>query len=226
MITRKILEKITIDVAPVTSGRICYMILPFHPKEKELKWLEGLSSKYNCTMVAIAGVSWDHDMTPWEAPDVGKSSRMLKGRSVAFLRKFREVLLPIAEEGLQIEERFLAGVSLSGLFALWAASECDDFSRIASVSGSLWYDNFVEWLSGASLAPVERFYLSLGDQEKHTSDPRIATVEERTLETIRILREKGIEVIFEMNPGSHYVAMYPRMEKAMDALMKPKVEQC
>jgi len=43
------------------------------------------------------------------------------------------------------------------------------------------------------------------------------------METVQILREKGFDVIFEMNPGSHYAAMYPRMEKALDILMKEKI---
>ncbi len=224
MITHKTLYKITLDLAQVESGLICYMILPFHPKEKELKWLEGLSTRYGCTMVAIAGISWDHDMTPWEAPDIGKSSRMLKGRGALFLEKLRTVILPMAEEGLLIQKRYLIGVSLSGLFALWSASQCSDFSRIASVSGSLWYDNFTGWLEEARIdATVERFYLSLGDQEKNAPDSRVATVEDKTMETVRILREKGFDVIFEMNPGSHYAAMYPRMEKALDVLMKEKI---
>ena len=222
MTAHKQLDKITLDLAPGNPERICYMILPMHPKEEQLAWMEECARRYDCSMAIIAGVSWDHDMTPWEAPDLGGSGRMLKGRAAAFLETFLTVLLPMAEEGLSVKQRSLVGISLSGLFALWAASRTGAFSRIATISGSFWYDNLTGWLSGTDIAPVERFYISLGDKERLSPDPRVATVEERTREVVRILREKGCPVTFEMNPGGHFASMYPRMEKALDELLGRK----
>ena len=40
----------------------------------------------------------------------------------------------------------IAGYSLAGLFALWAAWNSGYFRRVASVSGSLWYPGFTDYI--------------------------------------------------------------------------------
>ncbi len=54
-------------------------------------------------------------------------------------------LTPWKAPGLKAGE--FAGVSLYGLFALWASCRTHLFEGVASVSGSFWYDKFTEWFS-------------------------------------------------------------------------------
>ena len=74
-------------------------------------------------------------------------------------------ILPETEKDLGIEhaERTLLGVSLSGLFAVWAAFNTDAFANIISISGSLWYNGFVEWMKEQTPSPqLKKVCLPLG----------------------------------------------------------------
>lgn len=62
-------------------------------------------------------------------------------------------------------QRILCGYSLAGLFALWSGFHTQTFSGVCSVSGSLWFDGFSEWMQ-AHMADFKpgAVYLSLGDR--------------------------------------------------------------
>ena len=53
-----------------------------------------------------------------------------------------------------------------------------------------------------------------------TSDKRLATVEDRSKEVLRILKEKGIPAILEMVPGTHFSPIEPRFNKALAFLVE------
>ena len=73
----------------------------------------------------------------------------------------------------------IAGYSLGGLFALYAAYHCDEFRRVASMSGSLWFPDFREYVLSHDFANrPDRIYLSLGDKEAKTRNPVLKTVQE------------------------------------------------
>ncbi|MDE6638872.1 MAG: hypothetical protein K2K32_11640 [Muribaculaceae bacterium] len=40
---------------------------------------------------------------------------------------------------------------MSGLFALWQWMVCDTFRNIASLSGSFWYEGFMEWMKSRTI---------------------------------------------------------------------------
>jgi predicted alpha/beta superfamily hydrolase len=112
------------------------------------------------------------------------------------------------------------GVSLSGLFAVWSAFNSDAFTNIISISGSLWYDGFVEWMNGQTLSPqLKKVCMLLGEKEKNSKEKRMATVEERTLAAANILKTKSqAAVLFELVEGTHFSPIMPRMERAFEVV--------
>ena len=119
-------------------------------------------------LAAISGVDWNRELSPWPAPKAFRGSDDFSGAAPAFLRKLTGHIVPLVENRLDFtpSSRAIAGYSLAGLFALWAVFEADTFDRAASVSGSLWYDGFLEHMNTSILRDgVERVYLSLGDRE-------------------------------------------------------------
>ena len=53
--------------------------------------------------------------------------------------------------------------------------------------------------------PPDCIYFSLGDKEAKTRNPVLKTVQENT-ETIRAFyQSKGIDTVFRLNPGNHFV---------------------
>jgi predicted alpha/beta superfamily hydrolase len=110
--------------------------------------------------------------------------------------------------------RSLVGVSLSGLFAVWSTGCMPLFESVGSVSGSLWYDGFLEWMKTQKEFHCDRYYFSLGEKEKDGKNKRLASVEEATLEAIELLKSAGKEVFFEYNEGNHFGPLIERIEKA------------
>ena len=116
-------------------------------------------------------------------------------------------------------DRSIVGVSLSGHFAVWASLSMPLFSAVGSVSGSLWYDGFLEWMKENTDTVTGRYYFSLGDKEKDGKNRRLASVEEATLEAVDLLKSVGKDVIFEYNEGNHFGPLIERIEKAITNLL-------
>lgn len=164
------------------------------------------------TLVAISGLDWYHDMTPWEMLPVTEGAPPSTGGAGEYLRLLTEEILPKVEEAVgPVLWRGLAGYSLAGLFALYAAYQTPAFSRIASMSGSLWFPDFQEYVSTHEMAgDITHVYLSLGDRESRTGNPYMRTVQERTEGIAALYVQKGINTTFQLNPGNHFKNVFRR----------------
>ena len=172
------------------------------------------------TLVCIGGVNWDRDLSPWPAKKVFRSGEDFSGEAGAFLHSLLTELLPAAETGLSPAWRAVFGYSLAGLFSLWAMTKTDVFQRCASVSGSLWFDGFPDYLSAHPLlGRPDRAYLSLGDREEKAKNPRMQTVRAATEEAAQIIARQGVPCAFELNPGGHFQDVLPRQKRAVLALL-------
>ena len=205
-----------------SSNKICYMILPEGIKGDLHDGLKGLSGKYGVSIVVLEDVNWNDDLTPWPAEGVFKKAKPFGGEAATFLKKLTNEIIPEAERDLVVEdaERTLLGVSLSGLFAVWSAFNTNAFTNIISLSGSLWYDGFVEWMKEQMPSPqLEKVCMLLGEKEKNAKEKRMATVEERTLAAANFLKEKTCaSVTFELVEGTHFSPIIPRMERAFEVV--------
>lgn len=166
------------------------------------------------TLVTVSGLSWNHDMSPWAIPKVREKDMPFTGGADAYLQILTERIMPAVEDLVpgQVPWRGLAGYSLAGLFALYAAYQTEVFTRFASVSGSLWFPGCKEYVftQEMKVAP-EAFYFSLGDKECRTRNPYMKTVQTCTEEIAAFYREKGIDTIYELNPGNHFQDSARRM---------------
>ncbi|MBQ3708650.1 MAG: NUDIX domain-containing protein [Clostridia bacterium] len=182
---------------------------------RELLEADGLSAD----LAVIGGIDWDDALSPWPAPKVFRGGRDFGGHAAAHLDLLRQTVIPAIEAGSCYRRRMIAGYSLAGLFSLWAASASDLFASCASVSGSLWYDGFTDWLEKQTV----RFggaYLSVGDREKNTKNPRMAKVEDETRRACRILGDKGVPAVFECNPGGHFRDVPARIARGIAWILK------
>lgn len=159
------------------------------------------------SLVAISGSHWEHDMSPWAKPAVFKNGASFTGGADEYLRVLTSEILPAAERELPGTPcwRGIAGYSLAGLFAVYALYQTDVFSRAASVSGSLWFPGFREYVfSHKPKALPDCVYFSVGDRESKTRNPVLQTVQENTEAICGFYQERGIRTAFELNPGGHH----------------------
>lgn len=159
------------------------------------------------TLVAISDLDWNHDMVPWDSPSAFKNAAPCTGGADDYLRLLTEEIIPTAEKKITGVPRWrgIAGYSLAGLFALYSIYQTDVFSRVGSMSGSLWFPGMKEYIF--SHEPKRRpdcMYFSLGDKESKTRNPVLQSVQQNTEEIHAFYQSNGIDTVLQMNPGNHY----------------------
>lgn len=166
------------------------------------------------TLVAISNLAWNHDMAPWDIPPISKGDMPCTGGADEYLELMVQEIVPKAEELVSGKPawRGLAGYSLAGLFAVYAVCRTNIFSRIGSMSGSLWFPNFREYVLGHEMeCRPEVMYFSLGDKECKTRNPFLKTVQDNTEEIRDFYAKAGIDTLFQLNPGGHFKDTDERM---------------
>ena len=159
------------------------------------------------TLVAVSDLDWNHDMVPWDSPPAFKNAEPCTGGADDYLRLLTKEIIPTAEKELAgvPSWRGIAGYSLAGLFALYAIYRTDLFSRVGSMSGSLWFPGMKEYIfSHEPKRQPDCVYFSLGDKESKTRNPVLRSVRQNTEEIQSFYQDKGINTIFQLNPGNHY----------------------
>ena len=159
------------------------------------------------SLLSVGGLDWNRDMSPWECAPVMAQDEGYAGGADSYLSLLLEEILPEGLKRLPESPSWtgIAGYSLAGLFALYALYRTDTFARAASMSGSLWFPGFGDFVRSHDMkwAP-EKLYLSLGDKEAKTRNPYLKTVQENTEAAVQLYRDRGLDVIWELNPGNHF----------------------
>ena len=218
MKTSRIYHELNLDIVTTESDDVCYVLLPERMKEADMTWLEEVVQKYPVNIVAISGMKWNDDLTPWKAPALNPKEEDFKGKAKNFLSSLLSDLFINTEQSLRLNhpKRHLIGISLSGLFSLWASIETNKFNSVASISGSLWYDGFVEWFKEQELL-ADRYFLSLGDKEVKAKNERLASIRTCTESILQIIQDKSKEVTFISDEGNHFEFFKERLEKAISS---------
>ncbi len=207
-------------------------------------------------LVAVRPESWNDDFTPWSAPSFRKGEMPPQGRAKRYLGRLTEEIKPYIDANYRTqpspEHTALFGHSLGGLTALYSMYETDRFGWIGSLSGSLWYDGFCEFMEEKSLLrPEGNVYLSLGKKESQSRDPRMRRVGECTKRAKEILEERltgagslGVgslvsfgeicaseryrtgEVCLEWNEGGHFHDMAGRFARAIAWIVQGADPMC
>ncbi|MDO4538831.1 MAG: alpha/beta hydrolase-fold protein [Coriobacteriales bacterium] len=173
-------------------------------------------------LLCIGNLAWDHDMTPWHCPPLSENDTPCTGGASDYLQLLLNEILPHAIDLVEGEPAHtsIAGYSLAGLFALWAAYNCDSFASVASVSGSLWFPGFEEYCKERAFARApEKIYVSLGDKEARTRNELLKTVQTRTEALVAHYRQIGLNVQWELNPGNHIQDAALRSAKGIAAIL-------
>ena len=158
-----------------------------------------------------------HPLAPRRASGRGRSfSGEGGGRTCGFLT---ERALPYLEAAWSAsprrEDRAILGYSLGGLFALWGQAQSGAFQTAGSLSGSLWYPGWLDYLKSHPPRPGERIYLSLGDREEFGGPALLRAVGDCTRRTYALYEQAGIHTVLEWNRGGHGKSVDARWKKAL-----------
>ena len=173
-------------------------------------------------LLCVSNINWNHDMSPWFCPPIMSQDTAYTGGADQYLTFLLEEILP---EGLkrlngQPSRICIAGYSLAGLFALYALYRTEVFDSAASMSGSLWYPDFREYVESHEMKKrPDKLYLSLGDKEAKTRNPYMKTVLDNTEAIAAYYRAAGLQVTMELNPGNHFRDAELRIAKGIAGIL-------
>ena len=173
-------------------------------------------------LLVVGNIDWNHDMSPWYMPSIYSKEKSFSGGADEYLRLLIDEILPKTKELIEGVPKFtgIAGYSLAGLFAVYAMYKTDVFDKVASMSGSLWFSNFIEYCKRNEYKRLpDKIYFSLGDKEANTRDPVLKTVQDKTIKLSEYFKILGTEVIFELNPGNHFTDTVLRSAKGIKAIL-------
>jgi len=157
-----------VDVFPASEPGSPVVYLNMFGREGDKVYQELQSKKSpDLTLVAISKLDWNHDMAPWECPPLSRMDQPCTGGADEYLEMFLREILPEAEKDIEGEPawRGISGYSLAGLFAVYSTYRTDLFSRVATMSGSLWFPGIKEYIfSHDMMTRPDHMYFSLGDR--------------------------------------------------------------
>ena len=169
------------------------------------KELEKIGSS-GFSLVSVSGLDWNSDMSPWPASPIFRNSNPFLGKANEYIRFLTDEIIPESEKEMRnIPWRGIAGYSLAGLFALYTLYRTNLFSRVASISSSLWYPEVYEYMTSCKMQrKPDCIYFSLGNKEKRSKNPYLRNVEANTLKIRNYCESLGIDTCFTLNEGNHY----------------------
>ena len=203
----------------VSTERIAYIL---YPMDTLKEWIEPAAQRYGITIVAISGMDWQNVFSPWPATGVPAGTEDFKGESPQFLDLLQNSLVPKIDKTLKINEtveRTLVGVSMSGLFALWQWPQTSMFKNILCLSGSFWYEGFMDWFEKQNFKNKDGYaFFLLGMKEPKTRVTGFASVGENTESIVNTLKNDGVRVQFQWVPGNHLQHPIERLDIAFQTL--------
>lgn len=171
----------------------------------------------------MTGMDWDNDLTPWPASGVPEGDPDFKGLAQNFFDELTQKIIPVLEASMNLRtdvERSLVGISLSGLFTLWQWPQSEFFHNIAMLSGSFWYEDFVEWILQQSFfGESGKCYMLIGEEEPRQRNAVFARVGDCTEQIAAYLRRQNVELTYEIVPGNHLQYPIERLNRAFTYLM-------
>lgn len=183
--------------------------------------LETLCKGKNFALVLFYVSDWNAEFSPWEACD-SRGDAVFSGKGLETLDWMKANLLPyLKQECRETCKYYIAGYSLSGLFALWSFYESGLFHGAASCSGSLWMDGWDHYIRHKQAPAHSAVYLSLGGKEEKTKDAKMALVGDRTRQMEKfLLQDPGVErSVLEWNKGGHFADSGKRLAKGIAWLL-------
>ncbi len=176
-------------------------------------------------LIVVEPTDWDFDFSPWPAPSLRPGQPPFPGGADARIRLMEERVKPAVDARYPTlpgpENTGIFGYSLGGLAALYALYTSRAFGMAGCLSGSLWYEGFVDFLRARQAPAGARIYLSLGRKEERSRNPYLSRIGACYQEAHELLRRQlGEErVRLVMHDGGHATEVDRRMLAGLMALL-------
>ena len=168
--------------------------------------------------VSIKVEDWNRYLSPYRAENPFRKGDYFSGDADTLLSSIINDLIPMVENKEKKGERYLIGYSMGGLFSLYSSTLSSLWKGIGSVSGSLWYGGFDDYIENNKIH-CDKIYLSLGRKEKESRNKVLKTVEEKTTCIYETIFKEGKKCTLVLNEGGHFQDEEKRIRDAISFLL-------
>ncbi|WP_079425196.1 alpha/beta hydrolase [Clostridium oryzae] len=210
------------------SSNTCYPVVYINGDDGVEQVISDIESHFNTDCeefiaVSIQSLNWNRDYSPWPAPRLSKKSDDFEGEALTYIETLVSSIKPFIDKNyrtkVEPQNTALIGYSLAGLATLYTAYITGIFGKIGCLSGSLWYDKWIEFIEKHKLVNRDlKIYMSLGKNEEFVRNSRMAKVGQYTKRTAEILKEQLVcneNLLLEWNEGGHFSDVPQRFAKAL-----------
>jgi len=165
--------------------------------EIEMKFFAG--SLQELIMIGIESDNRLAEYTPWYAKALTDQHLDFAGHGNEYVDVIVNKIKPFIDEQYStlvgLCHTGIMGYSLGGLIALCAVYRYPTvFGRVACLSGSFWYQGFVDFIRQAHVPQARRrIYFDIGDLEGKYKSNRQSYMLDNTLQIVRYLKEQAID---------------------------------
>jgi len=211
----------SLPVGAVRADSPLVYLIGVKPDPQELQPVIDLLPAGGVVLAGYDCPDWNRELSPWPAEPVSSNSEAFAGAAPRLLSWLYGSLEPqvCARYDLKgsVSQRCIAGYSLAGLFALWAAHTSKAFAGAASCSGSLWYPGWLDFAALHKPAHGMIVYLSLGDKEDKSGPALMRTVAVATRKAYeRYQDDLGIaKAVFVQEKGNHFKQPEARLARGV-----------
>jgi uncharacterized protein len=215
------------------AGTLVYPVVYVSGGDEIEKIIEGVEPHFGkgCEpflLLNVQPLNWNDEYSPWPTPALTKNDKPFGGGACNYLRFLAETVKPFIDGHYRTieapEATALIGYSLGGLVSLYALYTCRAFGKIGSLSGSLWFEGWTEFMELNMPANTgAKVYLSLGKGEERSRNQYMAKVGDCTRKAASILEQQLVSeknLALEWNNGGHFTETPQRYQKALLWLMR------
>lgn len=215
------------------TARLNYPVVYVNGEDEIQEIMEGVEPYFGeeCQaflLLSVQSQNWNDEYSPWSVPALKKNEKPFGEGAANYLRFLTENVKPFIDghyrTKLEPENTALLGYSLGGLVSLYALYTCKTFGKIGSLSGSLWFEGWIEFMhSNMPAATGAKVYLSLGKGEERIRNQRMAKVGDCTRQAAQILKQQlkfTENSALVWNNGGHFTEIPQRYQKAIMWLMR------
>lgn len=177
-------------------------------------------------LVAIHPLNRLEEYTPWPKEALDPKFPPFGGLGDHYLTHLAKEIKPYVDAHYDTlpdpTSTGMLGFSLGGLISVYAAYTREEFGIIGSISGSFWYDGWLEYISAQELTnPNLKIFISSGRNEGLNKDNRMQKAAEATLITQQALSKMtGQEINVAWDDGGHHDFRLERHAFALEWISK------
>lgn len=181
-------------------------------KKVEYKLVETiLSLNLNYILVYIVNEKPLEYFTPWFSKALNSKFCDFEGRAEEYIENLTDEVIPMINNEYRTKTGFnnigIGGYSLGGLISLYTSLKIKRFKYIVLISPSLWFPNFMEYVTENIINTIKcKYFIICGEEEGKNHNNILSNMVKNSIELRNLLLKNnpGNDLSFIWTKGGHH----------------------